>query len=478
MKHRLAIVCLSLLAFAGSTLAQDTQRLSEQSLTGTARYVGMGGAMTAVGGDPSAVKDNPAGLGVYRRMEIMLTLDGQYDRTRQVGADDWYHKPSVIVPQFSWVFSVGDPTRTSGVVLNNFMFSYQRLHTYKRRMYAAAAAQGTSLTDVICTKTDGLAATDLQPDYRWEDSNVGWLSLLGYDTYLINPKESRSKEWVSCLTQGETVNNQLALEETGYSNQYAIDWAMNISNRWYVGAGVHLQSLQLSRSYTYRETFSKGGYLTNTGEVLFTGLGANATVGVLCHPIRDLRIGASFQTPSLSSVTVSNSGTMRSVVQDSLYSSSTPTNTTSGVRIRIPLRTSVGLAWQWGQYGLLSAQYDYAHSSDMDDIHALRLGVEVVPTSRLYINAGYVYQSTFKKQQSLMAMGETSVRTDTDFQNLLHTQYISLGIGYRGRSLIAQVAYQFAMQRIDWYAHEAATAYDMRTQTHRIVLTLGWHTTN
>ncbi len=477
MKKRLAIVCLSLLTSVSSTLAQDTQRLGEQSLTGTARYVGMGGAMTAVGGDPSAVKDNPAGLGIYRRMEIMLTLDGQYDRTRQVGTDEWDNKPSVTVPQLSWVFSVGDPTRTSGMVLNNFMFSYQRLHTYRRSMTASSTGQERSLTDVICTKTDGLAATALQPDYRWEDSNVGWLSLLGYDTYLINPKEDRSKEWVSCLEQGETVNNLLSIDESGYSNQYAIDWAMNISNRWYVGAGVHLQSLQLSRSYTYRETFAKGGFLVNHGDVLFSGLGANATIGVLCHPIRDLRIGASFQTPSLSSVTVSNSGTMRSGVRDSLYSSTTPTNTTSGVCIHIPLRTSIGLAWQWGQYGLLSAQYDYAHSSDMDDIHSLRLGVEVVPMSRLYINAGYVYQSTFKKQR-IMAIGETSVRTDTDFQNLLRTQYISLGIGYRGRSLMAQVAYQFAMQRIDWYAHEATTAYDMHTQTHRLVLTLGWHTRN
>jgi hypothetical protein len=42
---------------------------------GTARYVGMGGAMTAIGGDPSAAIDNPAGLGLYRRSEISVTID-------------------------------------------------------------------------------------------------------------------------------------------------------------------------------------------------------------------------------------------------------------------------------------------------------------------------------------------------------------------------------------------------------------------
>ncbi len=474
MKRPFAIVPLLLLAIAGSLFAQDTQRLGEQSLTGTARYVGMGGAMTAVGGDPSAVKDNPAGLGVYRRMEIMLSLDGQYDCTRQVGTDSWYTKPYITVPQFSWVFSVGDPNRPSGVILNNFMFSYQRLHTYKRTMAATAAAQTASLTDVIALKTNGLAATALQPDYRWEDGSIGWLSLLGYDTYLINPKEEGSTEWVPCLSQDETVNNQLILNESGYVNQYALDWAMNISNKWFVGAGVHLQSLQFNRSYSYRESFSQGGNLKNYGEVIFNGLGANATIGVLLHPIRDLRIGASFQTPSITSVAVSNSGAISSVLGDSAYSSSTPSNATSGVRFYLPLRSSVGLAWQWGRYGLISAQYDYSHCSDRDDVHALRLGVEVVPISGLYLNAGYVYQSTFKKSAPL-AIGYNSVRTDTDSQNILRTQYISVGIGYRGRSMIAQLAYQFAMQRMDWYAHEYATAYDMQTNTHRIVLTIGWH---
>ena len=64
MKSLRRILVVILAAGATSLAAQDTQRLSEQEPIGTARYVGMGGAMTAIGGDPSAVKDNPAGLGL------------------------------------------------------------------------------------------------------------------------------------------------------------------------------------------------------------------------------------------------------------------------------------------------------------------------------------------------------------------------------------------------------------------------------
>ena len=54
---------------------------------GTARYVGMAGAMSAVGGDPSAVMDNVAGLGLYRRSEVMITFDETLDRTAGVRRD-------------------------------------------------------------------------------------------------------------------------------------------------------------------------------------------------------------------------------------------------------------------------------------------------------------------------------------------------------------------------------------------------------
>ena len=55
--------------------AQDYARMSERTITGTARYVGMSGAMSAIGGDPSAAHDNIAGLGLYRRSEAMISMD-------------------------------------------------------------------------------------------------------------------------------------------------------------------------------------------------------------------------------------------------------------------------------------------------------------------------------------------------------------------------------------------------------------------
>ena len=50
-------------------VAQETYenaKIMTEDLNGTARYVGMGGAMEALGADISTIGSNPAGLGLFR----------------------------------------------------------------------------------------------------------------------------------------------------------------------------------------------------------------------------------------------------------------------------------------------------------------------------------------------------------------------------------------------------------------------------
>ena len=51
---------------------QDT-KLIGNDLNGTARYVGMGGAMEALGADISTISSNPAGLALFRKGQVTLS---------------------------------------------------------------------------------------------------------------------------------------------------------------------------------------------------------------------------------------------------------------------------------------------------------------------------------------------------------------------------------------------------------------------
>ena len=52
---------------------EDALRYSQIFYGGTARFMSMGGAFTAVGGDISSLSQNPAGIGVFRSSEITVT---------------------------------------------------------------------------------------------------------------------------------------------------------------------------------------------------------------------------------------------------------------------------------------------------------------------------------------------------------------------------------------------------------------------
>ena len=209
--YRYIVVLVALLiGMVGVGFAQDYARLSEQGIYGTARYVGFGGAMTAIGGDPSAVHDNPAGLGLYRRFEAMTSLEVNIDKTWQTGTGNNATYTTFRLPQASVVFSLPTPTLgNEGIQFHNLMLSYRRLNSFNRS-YLAKGIKGVSLGALVDSPTIPLN--------------------IPFCTDLLNR------------------TNQMKLRESGYVDEFAFDWSMNISNQWYVGVGLGVQSYLLNSS--------------------------------------------------------------------------------------------------------------------------------------------------------------------------------------------------------------------------------------
>ena len=70
-----------ILASAGimaQTVYTNAELSSTSDIIGTARYVGMGGALGALGADISAISSNPAAIGMYRRSDVVLTAGGMW----------------------------------------------------------------------------------------------------------------------------------------------------------------------------------------------------------------------------------------------------------------------------------------------------------------------------------------------------------------------------------------------------------------
>ena len=439
MKTRLYILVLCLLSFVFSpTKAQDFARLSEQTIMGTARYIGMGGAMSAIGGDPSAAADNPAGLGLYRRDEALITLGGDFDRARQTGTGHVGGVNSFTFPHVSLVLSLpmNNPS-DEGVQFNNIMFSYQRLHTFNRNWFASGGADA-SLGAVLAGLTE-----------------VNW-------------------DIPFCAERYNSAN-ALSVYERGYVNQYSFDWAMNISNRWFVGAGLQIQSLRMTSDGNFKETFADVDmYNENRSALTFNGTTCTFSAGLIYRPLGWLRLGFGIKTPSLGSLRTYTYGSLYALT-DSLRVSTAPDCVSRDPSFHLPLHLSTSVAFQISAYALLALQYDYSHAKQMDDLHSLRAGFEVIPVMGMYINGGYAIESSFKRSGRVVPIDPLFERQDAYFLNTRWTQYASVAIGYRGTYVIAQAAYQYRWQHSDLSAHEYATPYDINSTTHRIVVTIGWH---
>ena len=77
-RHIIAIAALGLVSL--SVAAQETYQssaLAGDDLNGTARYVGMGGAMEALGADLSTMGTNPAGIGLFRKSQAAVSFGFQ-----------------------------------------------------------------------------------------------------------------------------------------------------------------------------------------------------------------------------------------------------------------------------------------------------------------------------------------------------------------------------------------------------------------
>lgn len=434
---------------------------------GTARYVGMGGAMTAIGGDPTAVMDNPAGLGLYRRNEIAMTIDETIDRTQQLDSRDSYQRERFMVPNVAGIMAWGSPNKQRGMIFNNFMFSYNRLASFNRDI----VTQGTQLgmVQTICNITNGLPESSFDQDKVWEDTKIAWLSILGYETYLINP--TTNDQWTPV---DNFTNGSLSISESGNYDQYTFSWASNINNQWYVGLSLNVPTLSYTKNISILETNR-----INSAELksmyYVSGVGVSGSIGLIYRPIRSLRIGASFHTPTVLGLSVQTEGDMYSTVDNLQYETLTPASGVQTSEIVSPLRTSFSVAGQIGNEALISLQYDYAHSAYMEDLHTLRIGAEAQAYRGLFFNAGYVYESSFLREDPIWMLAYNEIRTDMDYRYTANTQYASLGMGYRGDLVVAQMAYQYGWQTLHQYASEMQmTPMQVATHTHRIVATLAW----
>lgn len=363
----------------------DAERFARTTSYGTARSMGMGGAMSAVGADFSAATLNPAGLGLYRKSEFFLSPTLRII-SNKTDLNDESNKASMSNFGFSSIGFVitGNPGRprgqsedeqeaSSGFKLRSWTFAagMNQLDQYSRRTNAGGWNQYNSMTDYYAAAAGNSTLDTVNQDFYYN---------LWYNYFIDTVQTANGTGWVPGILNGQ-VYQQYQRKETGRTNSWDFSFAVNLSDKLYFGVGLGLLDIRYSSDAILTETDSKNVYQVNDpanhlyniksfsvqDQYTTAGVGINGKLGIIYRPIDALRFALALQTPSLLTLTDSYTSNFQATFDSGTQFS--PYNTGQGnfkYNLTTPFRVTFGTAFQIQKVAILSAEVDYTDYSTMN----------------------------------------------------------------------------------------------------------------
>ena len=509
----------SLMASAQATF--DVLKMSETELSGTSRYMSMAGAFGALGGDMSAISQNPGGIGVYRSSDISATMNLNFLSTKTLS-----DKLSDTKFWFNNVGYVGSMKIDNDFFRYfNWGFTFNRINSYQRR-YRGGYNTSYSMTNKIADNLNAgsWTAQDLSANQYdgniFYECNAPWLGILAYQSYLLNNNLDGSFKGLS--NNGTTGTANFYVDEKGHTDEYNITLGGNFKNTvfWGLNFGItdlrfdsyqyYGEDLDNAEIYDYRydngsTTAGYAGYDFQSFQET-RGTGYNFKFGVIVKPVNQLRIGAAFHTPTYYDMKdlykVQSGFDLQANGDDQMYQDSYET----GVKgyydeyrytIKTPWKFMGSLAVVPTSKGLISFDYEYVGANTMrcgdeggynyvdteykikDQLqaqHTLRVGAEYRVTPSVSLRAGYAYQTSPVKDE---VKGVENYDVDVVSSNYMYqydknNQYITCGIGYRYKKFYLDAAYVHHNRTSHYHAFPGEQGEEVKDNNNKIALTLGF----
>ena len=219
----LTVASLAFTSFVA--VAQETYentKLIDNDLNGTARYVGMGGAMEALGADLSTIGTNPAGLGLFRKGKTDLS----FGLVNQTGMNKFnsLSKTNMSFDQIGVVFNLSKTPNAS----INIGFNYHKSRNFDQLLNAANTLNNASQNKLTYQKYRNQVFKE-RKDLTYSQLDALYMDNLLYD--------NRTKKYYNFPATGYLYNQ----ENKGYIGEYDMNLSANLNDRVYLGLtmGIH-----------------------------------------------------------------------------------------------------------------------------------------------------------------------------------------------------------------------------------------------
>ncbi|WP_278970640.1 OmpP1/FadL family transporter [Phocaeicola barnesiae] len=545
MKKRLfSIGMLAMAAVAAVAQTQyDAARFSGSELNGTARFVGMGGAMSALGADISVIGTNPAGIGLFRSHDLSLSFGFNKNVTNSNlgGTEVKDERTRASFDQLGFVYSTKIGNKTD-LRYFNIGFNYHKMANFNRQFSSRGNLNGSSLSWQMQDMMLGTGAYQNQASYDalldaenpYTSSayyGTPFLGSMGVRTGLVDDVTGNDGSFGMMGWNG--ASGDYYSREEGGINAYDFNLSFNVQDRFYFGATLGVYDVNYSRYSSYYETVlddkgnDNGSFQLNNW---FTtdGAGLDLKLGVIVRPMEysPFRIGFAVHTPIWYSLNDRYTATLGTDIlafpekyTENLSDYYAPdASYLLEYQLATPWKFNVSMGTTFSNVLAVDAEYEFANYAKarykdaggydlaaangavdkyLKNVHTFRIGMEAKLTPQFSFRAGYNYVTSPIADNSARYVPNLSTnkadyiwfdetRTDPEYHNLKARNTLTLGLGYRGKFMYADVAYKYDFYKSDFYMFDdyrfsndgnsivsRNSAAAVNHDRHQLLLTLG-----
>lgn len=488
MKRKNLLTLLAWLLGTAGLLAQtasEAYRLAANDLLGTARNLGTGNSMFAIGPDLSAITQNPSGLAGYRKSEFSLTTGlhfQRYDTGLRNGPHSVSNQSRFSLPNLGVV----TVTRPHGDwTTANFAIGMNRTGEYRRQIRYQGYAVG-SITDAWRELATGKTPDEL----NGFEEGLAYSSGAIYDFESDNLYESDYQ-----LSPDYRLYRQENTFLSGGQSEIYLAYATNYRDVLQIGASVSVPIVNFNEEREYREMDEPSNAvpffndLTYTRSINSTGYGFQGKLGVTVKPAPALSLAFAAHTATKLRMTDNYNTTVTYDFTDDQHDGPIVSESPYGsfeYALRLPWRLMGGIGVVAGQRGFLSAsvswtdygtmRYDYSVRGNGNFYEqaerAVNADIRNTYTTAFAVNMGGELAIQGLRLRAGLGLEQSAYLNDRSFSTAYHG-----GIGYRWDGFFLDAGYRYDTREEGFLPYETIDAPQpvvvSTVARHRFAVTFG-----
>lgn len=416
----------------------DALNYSQDYINGTARYRALGGAFGALGGDLSSMNVNPAGSVIFANNQVGITLNNnqtQNDAT-YFGTKRNTNTSNLGLNQAGGVF-VFDANTNSGWQKFALSFNFEDNKSLNNNVSVAGTNTNNSIANYFLSYANGIPLGNLN-DFNYADLFYNeQQAYLGYNAYIIDPVSNTpgNTAYTSAVVAGK-YNQETNINTSGNSGKATFNFAAQYEDNFSIGLNLNSHISEFRQSSSFFESNSNNTSATDNyvkrirfnNEIYTQGSGFSFQIGAIYKPVKALRLGLSFESPTwyqfTDEISQSISATSGTIAAELPADVVVPLNGDKIIfepyNLRTPAKITGSFAYVFGKRGLISVDMstkDYssaqfrpekdfigtnkAISQSLNNSKEVRVGGEY-KIKKVSLRAGYRWEESPYKLKSNM----------------------------------------------------------------------------